>query len=46
MCLCTNFYTKGNGVFKCKIQGSHKWTRSGEQFGLNNNAYLVYRRIS
>ncbi len=29
---------QGNGVFKCKSQGSHKWTRRGQQLGLNNNA--------
>ncbi len=25
-------------LFKCKSQGSHKWTRVGQQLGLNNNA--------
>ncbi len=29
---------QGNGVFKCKSQGSHKWTRSGQQLVLNYNA--------
>ncbi len=28
----------GNGVFMCKSHGSHKWSRSGQQLGLNNNA--------
>ena len=27
-----------NGLFKNKNQGSHKWTRRGQQFGLNYNA--------
>ena len=35
--LC-NILHQGNGVYKCKNQGSHKWTRSGQKLGLNNNA--------
>ncbi len=29
---------QANGVFKCNSRGSHKWTRSGQQVGLSNNA--------
>ncbi len=32
------FLHQGNGVFNYKSQGSHKWTRSGQQLGLNNKA--------
>ncbi len=37
---------QGNGVFKCNSKGSHKWTRNGQQLGLNSNYVVYYSRIS
>ncbi len=34
---------QGNGVFKCKSRGRHKWTRGGQQLGLH---YLEWTRFS
>ncbi len=32
---------QGNGVFKCKSQGSHKWTRGGQQLGLTMHNLVI-----
>ncbi len=45
MCLYKILH-QGNGVCKCKSQGSHKWTSGRQQLGVNSNHNFIYSRKS